>query len=218
MCGDLSLLADGFRCKRCDGTIQEVDLAEDLMVDGETYECVKSFCYLGDTLDGDGGAVLADRIRNVWMKFRDLLPFLTSRDLPLEMKGRVYASCVRSSMTYGSETRPLLVDVGLKCERAEMQMIRWMCGISLKTRTNGEFIRLVGVEPITTFIRSGRLRWYGHVMHWLGRKKSQWANGPMLTQINEPFQISMGHGIKCMGHQWVILVNLYRQKTRQKQY
>ena len=36
-------------------TIQEVDLAEDLMVDGETYECVKSFCYLRDTLDGDGG-------------------------------------------------------------------------------------------------------------------------------------------------------------------
>ena len=30
-------------------------------------------------------------------------------------------------MTYGSETRPLLVDVGLKFERAEMQMIRWMC-------------------------------------------------------------------------------------------
>ena len=33
-----------FRCRRCDGTIQEVDLAEDLMVDGETYECVKSVC------------------------------------------------------------------------------------------------------------------------------------------------------------------------------
>ena len=49
----------------------------------------------------------------------------------LEMKGRVYASCVRSSMTYGSETRLFLVDVGLKFERAEMQMIRWMCGISL---------------------------------------------------------------------------------------
>ena len=36
------------------------------MVDGKTYACVKSFCYLGDTLDGDGGADLADtdRIRN----------------------------------------------------------------------------------------------------------------------------------------------------------
>ena len=44
-------------------------------------------------------------------------------------------------------------------------MIRWMCGISLKDRrTNEELRRLVGVEPITTFIRSDRLRWYGHVM------------------------------------------------------
>ena len=59
------------------------------------YECVKSFCYLGDA----------------WW------------------------SC---------ETRPLLVDVGLKFERAEMQMIRWMCDISLKDkRTNEELRRLV---------------------------------------------------------------------------
>ena len=100
-----------------------------LMVDGETYECVKSFCYPGETLDRDGGAGLAAtaRIRNGWMKIGKLLPFLNSRAPLLEMKGQVYANCVRSSMTYGSETRPLLVDVGLKFERAEMQMIRWMC-------------------------------------------------------------------------------------------
>ena len=118
-------------------------------------------------VDGDGGADLAAtaRIRNGWMKFQELLPFLTSRAPPLEMKCQVYASCVRSSMTYGSETTPLLVDARLKFERAEMQMIRWMCGISLKDRrTNEELRRLVEVEPITTFIRSGRLRWYGHVM------------------------------------------------------
>ena len=165
--GDLSRVADGFRCRRCDGTIQEVNLAEDLMVDGEIYGCVMSLCYLGDALDGDNGTDLAAtaRIRNGWMKFRELFPFLISRAPPLEMKGRVYASCVRSSMTYRSETRPLLVDVGLKFERAEMQIIRWMCDISLKDRmTNEELRRLVGVEPITTFIRCGTLRWYGHVM------------------------------------------------------
>ena len=62
-------------------------------------------------------------------------------------------------------TRPLLVDVGLKCERAEMQMIRWMCGVSMKDRRPRVELRsLVGVEPITTVIRSGRLRWYGHEM------------------------------------------------------
>ena len=109
-------------------------------------------------LSGDGGADLAAnaRIRNGWMKFREILPLLTSRAPSLEMKGRVYA---RSSMTYGSETRPLLVDVGLKFERAELQMIRWICGISMKDRrTNEELRRMVGVEPITTVIRSGRLR------------------------------------------------------------
>ena len=64
--GDLSLVVDSFRCEQCDITIQEADLAEDLVVDGETYGCVKSFCYLGDILDGYGGADLADtnRIRN----------------------------------------------------------------------------------------------------------------------------------------------------------
>ena len=31
--GDLSRVADGFRCRRYDGTFQEADLAEDLMVD-----------------------------------------------------------------------------------------------------------------------------------------------------------------------------------------
>ena len=120
---------DGFRCKRCDGTIQDADLAGDLLVDVETYGCLKSFSYLGD-----GGVDLADtaRIGNGWMKFRDVFQFLTSRALPLKMKGRVYACCARISMTYGSETRPLLCDFVFKFERAEMQMIRWMCDVSMK--------------------------------------------------------------------------------------
>ena len=64
-------------------------------------------------------------------------------------------------MTYGSETKHLLVDVGLKFERAEMQMIRWMCIFSMKDRrTSKELIRLLGVEPITTVITSGSLGWY----------------------------------------------------------
>ena len=84
---------------------------------------------------------------NGWMEFREFLPLLTSRAPPLEMKGRVYASCVRSSMTYGSETRPLLADFGLKFERAEMQMIRWMCAASLKDRRMSEELRkMVGLS------------------------------------------------------------------------
>ena len=163
------------------------------MVDGETYECVTSFCYLGDTLGGVDLAATA-KIRNGWMKFRELLPFMTSRAPPLEMKGRVYASCVRNSMSYGSETRPLPVDVGLTFERAEMQMNRWMCGISLKDRrTNQELRRLVGVKPITTVIRSGRLRWYGHVMR---KRDEDWVKKCMKFKLKaeDRLEDQEGHG------------------------
>ena len=43
---NLSLVVDGFSCKPCDDTIQEADLAEGLVVGGDTYGSVKSFCYL----------------------------------------------------------------------------------------------------------------------------------------------------------------------------
>ena len=68
---------------------------------------------VGDTLCAVGGTDLSTtaRIRNGWRKFLELFPFLTSRAPPPEMKGRLYVSCVRSSMIYESETRPLLSDV-----------------------------------------------------------------------------------------------------------
>ena len=50
----------------------------------------------------------------------------------MEMKCLMYVSCDRSSMIYGSEIRSLLADFGLKFDREEMQMIRWMCGVSMK--------------------------------------------------------------------------------------
>ena len=44
-------------------------------------------------------------------------------------------------------------------------MIRRMCDVSLKVRkTSEELSELVEVEHITTVIKSGRLRWYEHVM------------------------------------------------------
>ena len=56
-----------------------------------------------------------------------------------------------------------------------MQMIRWMCGSSQKDRRTSEELRkLAGVEPTTTFIRRGRLRWNGHVMRkhvWISELK-----------------------------------------------
>ena len=85
------VVADGFSCKRCNGTTQETDLAADLVVHGETYGCIKRFYYVGETLDGyvetDLASTASIRIRLI--KIRELLSFLTSRAPPIEMKGRV---------------------------------------------------------------------------------------------------------------------------------
>ncbi|KAK9166638.1 hypothetical protein Scep_001829 [Stephania cephalantha] len=47
---------------------------------------------------------------------------------------------------------------------AEMRMLRWMCGKTRKDRIrNIEIQRQVGVAPIDTKIREGRLRWFSHL-------------------------------------------------------
>ena len=80
-------------CCLFDKCFNFTDLAKDLVVDNKTCGCVKSFCYLGNTLDGDGGSDLAAtaRIINAWMKLRELFRFLTSSAAALELKGWVYA-------------------------------------------------------------------------------------------------------------------------------
>ena len=60
-------------------------------------------------------------------------------------------------------------------------MIRCMGGVSLKDlRTSEELRKLVGVQPIITVIRSGRLRWYGHVMR---KSDVDWVNKCMEYRV-----------------------------------
>ena len=99
-------------------------------------ELVDKFCYLGDMLsvDGDADAAVEARIRIGWNKFRLLVPLLTNKDMSLIMRGRLYSSCVRSSMLHGSETWPVWKENVVALQRAEMRMVRWMCGVKLKDR------------------------------------------------------------------------------------
>ena len=52
-------------------------------------------------------AVVEARIRIGWNKFRQLLPLLISRDISLIRTGRLYSSCVQSSMLHRSENWPV---------------------------------------------------------------------------------------------------------------
>ena len=54
------------------------------------------------SVDGDADAAVEDRIRICWNKW--YVPLLTNKDVLLIMRGRLYSSCVQSSMLHGSET------------------------------------------------------------------------------------------------------------------
>ena len=48
------------------------------------------------------------------------------------MSRRLHSSCVRSDMLHGSETWPVRKENVVALQRAEMRLVRWMCGVKLK--------------------------------------------------------------------------------------
>ena len=55
----------------------------------------------------------------------------------------------------------------MKLSVAEMRMLRWMSGFTLRDKMRNEYIReRVGVAPMVDKIRESRLRWFGHINRW----------------------------------------------------
>ena len=149
-------------------------------VDNSTLEVVDSFCYLGDMISAGGGCELSStvRVKSAWGKFRELLPILTSRAIPITTRGRVYSSCVRSKMLHGSENWALTQSSLARLERNDKAMIRWICNVKpdqiqqIRTETLLETLCIPKLEDV---IRKSRLRWYGHVERshgWISKCRS----------------------------------------------
>ena len=101
-------------------------------------EVVDKSCCLGDMLnvDRDADAAVEARIQIGWNKFRQLVPLLTNRNISLIRTGRLYSSCVRSSMLHGSETWPVRKENEVALQRAEMRMVRWMFNVKVKDKSS----------------------------------------------------------------------------------
>jgi len=77
-------------------------------------------------MEMNADAAVEARIRNRWNKFRQLVILLTNKDVSLIMRGKLYSSCVRSSMLHGSETWPVRKENEEALQRAELRMVRQM--------------------------------------------------------------------------------------------
>ena len=116
-----------------------------------------------------------------WKKFRDLSGILTNKKVALRLKRKVYGACVRSAMIYGSETWAVDTEQELRLERAEMRMVRWMCGVSLRERkTKVELRERLGIEKIGDVMRRSRLRWMDDVLR---KKEDDWVRKSMKMEV-----------------------------------
>jgi len=148
-------------------------------------ELVDKFCYLGDMLsvDGDTDAAVEARIRIGWNRFRQLVPLLINKDVSLIMRGRLYSSCVRSTMLHLSETWPVRTENVVALQRVEMRMVKWMCGIKLKDRFPSKELReRLGIHDTALVLQQNRLRWYGHVL----LKEDDWVKKCMEYEVEGP--------------------------------
>mgnify|MGYP007071599789 CR=1 FL=1 len=184
--GLLARAEDTFMCKVCeraeDGEDSDVNESMDLG-NGVHLENVRKFCYLGDMLNGGGGANSASvaRVRCAWGKFKELSGILTRKEVSLKLKGKVYMACVRSAMVYGSETWAMTVELSNRLERTEMRMVRWMCGVSLRDRVSSEELReRMGIESVSDVVKRSRLRWLGHVLR---KDDGDWVKTCMSLEV-----------------------------------
>ena len=135
-------------------------------IDGSNLEVVPMFCYLGDMLGDNGGCfdAITTRVKSAWNKFRELLPVLTDKSIPLLCRGRVFSSAVRDVMLQGSTTWAVTVDDCSRLVRNDNAMVRWICSARLTDRVPmAQLRKRLGIPSIEDLLSQSRLRWFGHV-------------------------------------------------------
>ncbi|KAJ8737759.1 hypothetical protein PYW08_000354 [Mythimna loreyi] len=103
--------------------------------------------------------------------------------MPIRLKGQVYKTIIRPVLLYGSETWPVLERHKQSLRVTEMNMLRWMSGVSRKDRIKSSRIRgSLQVRDIADILQEGRLRWYGHVL----RKPADYVGNRCLAMPPPP--------------------------------
>ena len=79
-------------------------------------------------------------------------------------------------MLYGSETWAANTEHTARLSRAEIRMVRCMCGVSLRERKTNAERKSLGIKDIDKVMRWSRLRWMDHVLR---KDKDDWVRRSM---------------------------------------
>ena len=137
-----------------------------VLINQNRIQKVEKFRYLGSVINTEG--TLKDdtalRIQSAWMSWKKLSGIMHDRKIRRDLKIKLYTTCIRPAMIYGSECWVVNGDCNRRLAVTEMKMLRKICGLTLLDRVqNEEILRMVGLPGIEEVLRSRRLRWFGHI-------------------------------------------------------
>ena len=147
----------------------------------EVEEC-REFCYLGSTINNDGGCdrEITIRLGKANSAFGRLGRVWASKSISTKVKVRLYVSLVLAVLLYGAETWPMTKVNTRKLEAAHHRWLRKILCITWRDKVTNERIReLTQQEKLEDIIRERRLRWTGHVMRMaqdrIARESVNWV-------------------------------------------
>jgi hypothetical protein len=134
------------------------------------YERISIFVYLGSIVNETNGIKeeISRRIQNANRCYYGLLKHFKSCLLTRETKCRLYTTLVRPVLTYASETWMLTQSDIAHLNTFERKILKKISGPiqekgEWRPRYNEELYQLYTSSDIVSTIKSGRLRWAGHI-------------------------------------------------------
>ena len=148
-----------------------LNLPENITIDGDVIEVVDEFVYLGSlvTADNNTSSEIKKRILAGNRAYYGLRKTLRSNKLRYKTKLTMYKTLIRPVVLYGHETWTMLAEDERALAVFERRVLRTIFGGvqtddgSWRRRMNFELHRLLNEPPIVQQVRIGRLRWAGHV-------------------------------------------------------
>ena len=145
-------------------------LGNTVTIDGDEFEVVDEFVYLGSlvTENNDTSREIRRRIISGSRAYYGLHKKLRSHNLSLRTKCILYKTLIRPVVLYGHETWTMLEEDLRALGVFERRVLRTIFGGVQENgvwrrRMNHELARLYGEPSIQKVAKAGRIRWAGHV-------------------------------------------------------
>jgi hypothetical protein len=146
----------------------------EINIEDYDIENVKSFNYLGQIINIDGGIEeeIKRRIQLAWVAFGKLSNIFRS-EIPLNLKKETYNQCILPVLSYAAETWTLTKKQEQKIQVTQRRMERIMLGITLKDKKRNTWIRQqTKITDALTYIKKSKWRWAGHIAR---REDGRWS-------------------------------------------